>query len=281
MIRGRIGLLIASLLAWVPARVAIAAPPPAAAPGWTGFYIGAAFGGGWSGRPVGLTANDPLMAKVFAGTVGGVNEQPFATSYQVDRNGPVGGLEVGYNFQVDARWVVGIETDFSASAIGGKAFSGTSILTGPIVTGSTTAKQDAAWYGTVRGRLGWLAAPNVMVFGTGGLAYGRTTQSATFDVNTAFFTAGGGFTFSCPGAGTCMSGSSATTQVGWTAGGGVEWALDAHWTAKAEYQLVDLGSETLRVVGNAPVAPGTAQASYNASFRDQVNVVRLGLNYRF
>jgi outer membrane immunogenic protein len=281
MLGKRIGLVV-SLLVAGPASVASAALPaaPATAPSWTGFYVGAAFGGGWSGHAVNLTPNDPLMASIFAGTAGGVSEQPLATSYRVNRGGPVGGFELGYNFQADPKWVLGLEADFSASAIDGKAVTASAILSAPIVTANTTAKEDAAWYGTLRGRLGWLASPNVMLFGTGGLAYGRTNQSATLDVSTGFFTAGGGFTFSCAGAGTCQSASSATTRVGWTAGGGVEWALDAHWTAKAEYLLVDLGSETLRVAGNA-VVPGTMPASYNATFRDQINIVRLGLNRRF
>jgi opacity protein-like surface antigen len=48
---------------------------------------------------------------------------------------------------------------------------------------------------------------------------------------------------------------------------------------KTEYQFVDLGTETIRVV--ALLAPTGLPASFNAAFRDQFNAVRLGLNYRF
>jgi outer membrane immunogenic protein len=77
-----------------------------------------------------------------------------------------------------------------------------------------------------------------------------------------------------------MAGSSSKTRTGWTAGGGIEYLLDQHWSAKVEYQFVDLGTETVRIVNLIRVA-GFAPASFNTAFRDQFNVVRLGLNYRF
>jgi len=75
---------------------------------------------------------------------------------------------------------------------------------------------------------------------------------------------------------------------GWTAGGGAEWLLDQHWSAKIEYQFVDLGSETVRIIGiPCPTTgpntclPPTSPSSFNAIFHDRFNVVRLGLNYKF
>ena len=146
-----------------------------------------------------------------------------------------------------------------------------------------SSTQATDWYGTVRGRLGWLATPNLLIFGTGGLAYGRTDQSANFvfgsNINAPLPGAAGGFTTNCVTNAVCYSGSSSTTKIGWAAGGGIEWLLNRHWSAKIEYQLVDLGSQTLLVT--APAFPGTLVSSYNVIFRDQFNVVRLGLNYKF
>jgi opacity protein-like surface antigen len=48
-----------------------------------------------------------------------------------------------------------------------------------------------------------------------------------------------------------------------------------------EYQFVDLGTETVRITALAAFTPGTSPSSFNAAFRDQFNVVRIGLNYRF
>ena len=54
---------------------------------------------------------------------------------------------------------------------------------------------------------------------------------------------------------------------------------DERCSAKIEYQFVDLGTETVRMLA-IPV-PGFPPASFNAAFRDQFNVVRVGLNYRY
>jgi len=50
---------------------------------------------------------------------------------------------------------------------------------------------------------------------------------------------------------------------------------------KIEYQFVNLGTETVRIAALAAFTPGTSPLSFNAAFRDQFNVVRIGLNYRF
>ena len=89
-----------------------------------------------------------------------------------------------------------------------------------------------------------------------------------------------GFGAICTSGVICFAGSSSEIRTGWTAGGGVEWLLDQHWSAKIEYQFVDLGTETVRITALVPFAE-TTPASFNAAFHDRFNVVRLGLNYRF
>jgi outer membrane immunogenic protein len=170
----------------------------------------------------------------------------------------------------------------------GQASSTSTFETTPVfITQSTNANQSIDWYGTVRGRAGWIATPNLLLFGTGGFAYGRVDDSASYVMTFAGLavapTPVGGFSFTCfPGV-TCFTGSSSAIRTGWTAGGGAEWLLDQHWSAKIEYQFVDLGTETIRVTALSVVfqPPGTTPASFNAVFRDQFNVVRLGLNYHF
>jgi outer membrane immunogenic protein len=250
------------------ADMAIKAPPPAPAPvpTWTGFYGGIQFGGGWSDEAVNYSPNDPAAAALLSGTVpasaGGSfpGQQPVASGYRIPQSGAVGGVEAGYNWQW-SNWVLGLEADFSASGMSGRA-SGTSFIqfTAPpagVFTQTTTAEQSIDWYGTVRGRLGWLATPNLLLFGTGGFAYGRVAGSANYIFNGA---AGGlviipvgGFSVDCLVNVTCMAGSSSETRTGWTAGGGIEYLLDQHWSAKVEYQFVDLGTETARVTALATV----------------------------
>ena len=171
--------------------------------------------------------------------------------------------------------------------------SGTASSAPTPFTEATTAQQSTDWYGTVRGRAGWLATPNLLLFGTGGFAYGRVRDSAADLLPAGEFAVVGPASVQCPGVGgvgapltPCLTGSSSAIRTGWTAGGGVEWLLDQHWSAKIEYQFVDLGTETIRATGlpcTVAVCGLTTAitSSFNAAFRDQFNVVRLGLNYRF
>jgi outer membrane immunogenic protein len=279
------------------ADMAVKAPPsaPAPVPTWTGFYGGIQFGGGWSDKAVNYSPNDPAAATLLNGTAGTPGEQPVANGYRVPQSGAVGGFEAGYNWQVGSNWLLGFEADFSGSSMSGRA-SGTSVListTAPAITQSTTAAQSTDWYGTVRGRVGWLARPNLLLFGTGGFAYGREAGSANYVINglPALTVAGlttNGFSFLCTTSGApCFAGSSSATRTGWTAGGGAELLLDQHWSAKIEYLIVDLGTETVPVTAVALCTPafgcatGTTLSSFNAVFHDRFNVVRLGLNYRF
>jgi outer membrane immunogenic protein len=89
--------------------------------------------------------------------------------------------------------------------------------------------------GTVRGRLGYLAMPNLLVYGTGGLAYGNVTYSvdlAQYGYSSAGATTQAAF----------ANANNSAVQVGWTAGGGAEWMFMQNWSAKVEYLYYDLGS---------------------------------------
>jgi outer membrane immunogenic protein len=271
------------------ADMAVKAPPPAPAPipTWTGFYSGIQFGGGWGDEAVNYSPNDPSAARLLNGAFGAIGEQPVPNGYRISQEGVLVGFEAGYNWQW-SNWLLGVETDFSFTNMKGHA-SGTSIETTvftPPMTQTTTAQQSTDWYGTVRGRAGWLATPNLLLFGTGGFAYGRVDGSATYLVNgpaPGFAPLPvGGFAFVCFSGVPCFTGSSSAIRTGWTAGGGAEYRIDQHWSAKIEYQFVDLGTETVRVTATSvSVFPGTIPASFNAAFHDRFNVVRIGVNYRF
>jgi outer membrane immunogenic protein len=204
----------------------------------------------------------------------------------------VGGFEAGYNWQVGSNWLLGLEADFSFSGMSGQTSSTSTFDNAPPIAQASTVDQKTDWYGTVRGRAGWIATPNLLLFGTGGFAYGRVADSANYVLNSS---APGGvaaaviavapFGAICliNGA-TCFSGSSFQTRTGWTVGGGAEWMFNQHWSAKIEYQFVDLGTGTVRVtafsIGLPAVLGVTTPASFNAGVRDQFNVIRVGLNYR-
>jgi outer membrane immunogenic protein len=266
----------------LPVKAPLASMTP---PSWTGFYIGGELGYAWSNRPDNWMPNDPVSSFFSAAAspllVPFAGQQPLASPYNVKRSGLVGGLEAGYNWQVDPRWVAGIEADFNGANFRGWGSSSSVLSSTTNINLNTSETTD--WYDTIRGRIGWLATPNLMIFGTGGWAYGQTRQSATFTFASPLVgTTGagaGGFVVTCTNNASCYSGSSTANNSGWTAGGGVEWMFDRHWSAKIEYQFVDLGSTT--VFTPAPKALIGAVSSYNVIFKDQLNVIRVGVNYRF
>jgi outer membrane immunogenic protein len=152
--------------------------------GWTGLYGGVSIGYGWGKGGVGLTGDDPM------GTVGAGNgvlgvalgDPSFAVnpysavdkSKALNSQGMMGGAQIGYNLPLGAL-VAGIEADVQLAGINGNTSSTGSIF---FVTNRLDINQKLDWFGTVRGRLGYLASDKLLIFGTGGLAYGRTQVDA-------------------------------------------------------------------------------------------------------
>ena len=60
------------------------------------------------------------------------------------------------------------------------------------------------------------------------------------------------------------------TRVGWTVGGGVEYAFAPAWSAKLEYNFMDFGTRAVSF------APGTS-----TDIDQQVHAVKFGVNYKF
>jgi outer membrane immunogenic protein len=142
---------------------------------------------------------------------------------------------------------------------------------------ASTVDEHVKWFGTVRGRLGWLPWNNLLVYGTGGFAYGLVSH--TGGLGGSFSRQGSNADFSCPNVSIpCFAGSSGNTATGWTAGGGVEYALWRQWSLKLEYLYVSLASNGLTETALSVLNP----ASFNTNFsHTNFNVVRVGLNYQF
>jgi outer membrane immunogenic protein len=261
------------------ADMAVKAPPPAPAPAaydWSGFYIGANAGYGWNDPTVAITPNDNFFAAVG-------NAAPFGP-LAFNMSGAIGGFQAGYNWQWKSNWIVGIEADFDFSSVKGSA-SATSTLAGASFV--TSASQNHRWFGTLRPRIGYLANSQLMIYATGGLAYGRVTDAVGIYSSTGIGLIGFGAPprdLNCSlGINPCLAGNSSRTDVGWTAGGGAEYAWTSHLSLRAEYLFVDLGRDSLTVIATQPpVVPGrttpTLTASYSAA---AFNIVRAGINYKF
>jgi outer membrane immunogenic protein len=231
-------------------QVATTTPPPSCDYTWTGFYLGAHIGYGWG---VGDTSFEGLPSP---GNFGALDNQSLGS----DADGVFGGGQIGYNYQWN-KLVFGFETDFS-----GSDFDGTKHRTpipqfnGGTTPGTLSAHEDTDWFGTFRGRLGFTPFCRLLLYGTGGLAFGHTEYSG----NTAFPNID-------------YPGRADETSVGWTAGGGAEYAISQHWSVKAEYLYLDFGSKGF--TGNPNPANPPFQVHYNAQAQD--HTVNIGLNYKF
>jgi outer membrane immunogenic protein len=291
----------AALAADLPSRNAPAyLPPPPPPPLWTGFYVGLNAGYGWGATTNAPTVAAPLLDAValganaldpvnaHGGLIPGISALANTGIAHVNQNGFIGGGQIGYNWQVGSSFVLGLEADIQGSTIRGNGgYVGASqdsmywvdppplpCSPSPQHTctlsrtttglGQVTARID--WMGTVRGRLGYLLTPTLLVYGTGGLAYGGVQASAVHAAITQGTLAGlyalgpGNVPFPSPYNGTLTlvpgigAGNFSETRVGWTAGGGFEWMFWPNWSVKAEALYYDLGSVAL------PSSPITAAA---------------------
>lgn len=228
-------------------------PPPTPVQTWAGCYVGGNVGGGFGPR-TGDRGTINVFNPVVAAGVG------IPTSYGVADHGAIGGGQIGCNYQNGAM-VYGMEADIQGSGLRG---SGTvTTVPGGIFDSTTgTAQQRLDWFGTVRGRFGFTPFANLLLYGTAGLAYGGVKDSATL-------------VFSAPADGN-YAGASGETRIGWTAGVGAEYALAANWSMKLEYLFVDLGKTNVQIFD--PTRPGQYMTY---AFREQDNLFRVGLNYKF
>ena len=197
-------------------------PAATTAYNWTGFYVG---------LYTGVAKNNSRYSVS--------EEHGFLFSGSFDNPAFTVGGQAGYNYQV-GNFVYGLETDINYE--------------GP--------SPQLDYFGTLRGRLGYTPADRLLLYVTGGLAYGYVSSSTTvhFEDRTSF------------------SGSSSGMQVGWTVGFGGEYALTNNWSVKLEYLYVDLGSMSYNFHSGAL---GTPLPVVTTTVNTAQNVIRVGLNYKF
>ncbi|MDB5651103.1 MAG: OmpA-like transrane domain protein, partial [Hyphomicrobiales bacterium] len=181
-----------------------------------------------------------------------------------------GGAQAGYNMQFGA-FVAGVEADINYidRNKGSNGIIPNTVAAGTYYT--VNRGNSSNYFGTVRGRLGY-AFDRALIYVTGGLAYGGNGGSGTVysnDVVTAPFAV-----TSTPVAYTGGNSSS----IGWTLGGGLEYAFSNAWSVKAEYLHVDLGSNSRTFL--TPVGGGATTAVVLRN-ENKFDIVRAGLNYRF
>jgi len=232
------GLLTLGISSASAADLAARAPAPAltvAAPAitWEGFYLGAQGGGGWG------TSKETYL--------GAPNDPAFiGTQNYTTGGGFVGGV-IGYNWQAGPV-VFGLEGDYHWSDITGRSAV---INVGPPSALDTyyTALRS---FGDIKGRLGYADGP-ALWFVSGGAAVGDL-QHRYQNYNAPSFGA-------------------SETRWGWTAGAGVEYMFTPNWSAKAEYNYIDLGK--------AASIQYSADPTDRSEWKDSFHIVKVGLNYHF
>jgi outer membrane immunogenic protein len=249
------------------------APAVALVYDWTGFYIGTNLGYSF-GR--GSTDGSITGAQTVATARGATPLTSVTTALptlpligRADVNGFIGGGQLGYNWQ-RGTWLFGLEGDIQLS---NERASGDVCTVAGCPAGSFQFTRDYKldWFGTARGRIGFLPAERLALYATGGLAYGGFSGSSwTLPMNI---------------------GTWSQTRLGWTVGAGAEAALGSNWSVKFEYLYMDLGhgggvaANTTTVAAVGPVQGITTTTTtnlayqFNTKFTD--NIVRVGLNYKF
>ena len=243
-----------ALAADLGARTYTKAPALAPASNWSGLYVCGNLGYSWGDGNTDVTLL-PALAEFDLN-----NASLGARSSSV-----IGGAQLGYNWQIGSV-VTGLEADIQGSGIKGSARANPTLVANGIPDPSSvlSSEQKLSWFGTVRGRLGVTVTPELLLYGTGGLAYGHVDASA----NSQFL---GDGVREAPA-------SVSKTKVGWTVGAGAEWMFARNWSAKLEYLYVDLGNES--AFGDLTQVDDP-QLKVGYTWHTRENIVRVGVNYHF
>jgi outer membrane immunogenic protein len=219
----------------LPRKAPILKAPPAAVYDWTGFYIGVNDG-------ISVARDRTSLLTTFPS-----GEQSVLSPF-----GAIVGGQIGYNWQVNSLWLLGVESDIQAS---GETTDRTCLLA-CAATLQTNLSQKIDWFGTTRARVGLVDGP-LLTYITGGVAYGHYSTTV---VETA--------------PGTVLANvTSGRTGFGYTYGSGIEASLGGNWTGKIEYLYVDLGTRSNLFAA----LPGPQFLTT----RVHDNIFRVGVNYRF
>jgi outer membrane immunogenic protein len=222
--------------------------PPAPIYNWSGFYVGGNLGGGWnSGGSISDTAGSTFSntnngASFLGGGQVGVNYE-----FGNDVLAPFGPLGV----------VIGAEATFDAASNNNNTINATNTTLPAGGTNTASATINNRWLTTATGKFGY-AWDRVLVYGKGGGAWvGSGNSSVAVNGSPAAFSI------------------SSNTNMGWTAGIGVEWAFAGNWSARAEYDYIGLNNQSFTV------APVNAFSGDTINVNRNISIITAGVNYRF
>jgi outer membrane immunogenic protein len=194
------------------------------------------------------------------------------TGFMVNENDStvavLAGGQLGCDLQFVPNWVVGAQIDGAwANLTASEALAGSAAIPGGNLnlSGTLTLKSNVIATGT--GRIGYVAN-----FGDiAGLFYLKG-GAAFVNFDTSNF--GGQLTATGLGGGAFNATAPSPNQWGWTIGLGMEWAVAGNWSILGEWDYLSFGNQTLTFTD-----PNLG--SSQVSLRQQINELKLGINYRF
>jgi outer membrane immunogenic protein len=272
MKRCAIALLAATVLSVGLSQIASAADLPVKAPvykapaavpvsDWTGFYVGASVGGRWDSSVWTTTSLEGP----------GFPPDPFDNPHRFTDGSLRAGGYLGYNWQVSPSWVVGIEGDFAWADNNSSAASipGASGASG---TGDTASVKDT-WDGGIRGRVGYLINPTLMLFGTGGVSWLHSEASAHCGTNLGW----------CADSNLGRTDTASSTVAGWTIGGGLEAMLTPNWLVRGEYRYSRYNSYDVVLLAGGAVGTlnGNGDTTRATIGSHDKNTALIGIAYKF
>jgi len=228
---------------------------------WNGPYFGGSLGGLSTRNTVTWLPQQPVIFNVPP--ISGDNNS----------SSLIGGILAGYSYQFLSEGVVGLEFDSSwtnAKKTMTKPWG--SYIGLPFVGAFTNMKTSLNWLPSIRGRLGYLIAPNILAYGAAGVAWANIGYSANND-NNGHIEANGAARY-------ITSTNFSKTSLGYTVGGGLEWGIVKNLLVRAEYLFYQFNSSQNVIAqdstGNFPTYPSNYVWGNLA-----VNVVRAGLVFKF
>lgn len=190
------------------------------------------------------------------------------TNTDEDRGVTFGGY-IGYNWQhCCSHLVYGIEADLNYLDPSPTAVDREPPVPPVNLPETTSLRSRMDFFGTLRGRAGFVVHDHVLLYGTAGLAYARVNHTLSDD---------------CVGCGNSglnlgpFTQSNKEMKFGWTAGGGVEYLHDSRWLFRAEALYLDLGSDGQSYLVVAPAGTANVENRWD----DQFWIARIGLTYKF
>jgi outer membrane immunogenic protein len=264
-------------------------PPVVPAWSWTGCYIGGHVGGGfgrkdWSPDPSDVAAG--LSIQTHGSLIGQAAQAPLpVTDLGSDFvTGILGGVQGGCDYQFSQHFLVGAQADFSWSNLSGKHTSNQQFNNGG-ASGSENFSSHTTVdrFGTITGRAGY-SSDRALFYLKGGAAWVRDRYTFEDDITPASIVTP-----------LFIVGAASATRWGWTVGAGFEYALLPNLSAFVEYDYLAFGNHSgnfscAGFENSSPLMPlqtscgrtaGIANTTVPIDVRQQINVVRLGLNYRF